>query len=243
MELDFAFSLSAVSASSLNFGEDCFMATQKIFRRYGVFCCSLFVCALGVALITNSHIGTSPITSVPYVVSFLCPLSLGTLTFLMNVVFLLLQMLLLRKEFTPHYLLQLPAVLVFGLYIDLCMKLTSSVITDNYTYQLLCCVVGSAVLGLGITVQILSNATVLPAEGLLVVIAYKSHKMFGRLKIIFDSSLVLLALAISLLGLYSVVGLREGTVISALLVGNFVRLFSRLTLGLNSYFSKDNCSS
>lgn len=219
------------------------MGAKKVFRRYAVFCLSLFVCALGVALITNSHIGTSPITSIPYVISFLCPLSLGTLTFLMNVIFLLLQMLLLRKDFTPHYLLQLPAVLVFGMCIDLCMKLTSPVITDVYTYQLLCCVTGSAVLGLGITLQIVSNATVLPAEGLLVVIAYKSHKMFARLKIIFDSSLVLLALLISLLCLYSVVGLREGTVISALLVGNFVRLFSRLTMGLNSYFSKDNCSS
>lgn len=212
------------------------MLTPKIFWRYGVFSLSLFICALGVSLITNSHLGTSPITSLPYVLTFLCPLSLGALTCLMNLFFFCLQKVLLRKEFTLHYLLQIPAVLLFSLFIDLCMQLTSPLITASYPWQLVLCIGGSAMLGLGITFQIISNATVLPPEGLLVVIAYKYHKIFGNLKVLFDATLVLTALGISLASLYSVVGLREGTVISALLVGNFVRLFSRLTIGLNRYF-------
>lgn len=212
------------------------MLTKKIFWRYGVFSLSLFLCALGVSLITHSHLGTSPITSVPYVLTFLCPLSLGALTCLLNLLLICVQKMLLRNEFTLRYLLQIPAVLLFSLFIDLCMKLTSPLVTDAYSWQLVLCISGSIVLGLGITFQIISNATVLPPEGLLVVIAYKYHKMFGKLKVLFDTSLVLAALAISLASLYSVVGVREGTVISALLVGNFVRLFSRLTLGLNKYF-------
>lgn len=168
--------------------------------------------------------------------SFLCPLSLGALTCLMNLLFICLQKVLLRKEFTLHYLLQIPAVLLFSLFIDLCMQLTSPLITDSYTWQLVLCIGGSATLAAGITLQIISNATMLPPEGLLVVLAYKYHKIFANLKILFDTTLVLTALGISLGSLYSVVGVREGTVISALLVGNFVRLFSRLTMGLNRYF-------
>lgn len=211
------------------------MLTKKILR-YGVFSLSLLLCALGVSLITNSHLGTSPITSVPYVLTFLCPLSLGALTCLMNMLFICLQKVLLRKDFTLRYLLQIPAVLLFSLCIDLCMQWTSPLVTEVYIQQLALCIGGAAMLGLGITFQIISNATVLPPEGLMVVMAYKYHKIFGKLKVIFDTTLVLVALGISLATMYSVVGLREGTVLSALLVGNFVRLFSRLTMGLNRYF-------
>lgn len=213
------------------------MFIKSLFLRYSLFSVALFICALGIALITNAKLGTSPITSVPYVLSFICPLSLGALTFITNIFFIVLQIILLKKKFPLRYLLQIPAVLIFSVFIDLCMKLTSPLATDVYMVQLGMCIAGSAVLGLGVCLEITANATVLPGEGLLVVIAYKFNKIFGKIKVLLDVSMVLLAVILSLAFLYSVVGLREGTVISALLVGNFVRLFSRLTVGLQRFMA------
>ena len=70
------------------------MTKVEIFKRYVGLGLALFVCALGVALITNAQLGTSPITSLPYVLTFMTPLSIGFITFLMNAVFLGVQVLL-----------------------------------------------------------------------------------------------------------------------------------------------------
>lgn len=203
------------------------MKTKKeIAKRYGGLCVALFVCALGVALITNAHLGTSPITSLPYALTFMLPLSLGAFTFLSNIIFLVIQKMLLGKQFGIVQMMQLPAVLVFGIFIDFWMWATTPLIADNYLWQVFMCVAGSAVLGLGISLEIVCNATVLPGEGMVIAIAYKTRKMFANIKILFDITLVISAAALALVVLGEIVGLREGTVLSAFLVGQFVKLTS-----------------
>lgn len=197
-----------------------------LMRRYGAFCASLFVCALGIGLITNANLGTSPITSLPYVAARILGLSLGTLTFLLNVLFLAWQKAVLGKDFHASHLLQLPAVFLFSVFIDMGMALTAPLMTQAYGLQVLMCVIGCAVLGLGISVEIVCNVTVLPGEGIVIALAYRCKRIFGRIKVLFDVSLVACALLLGLLFLGRAEGVREGTVISALLVGTFVRFFS-----------------
>ena len=199
---------------------------KEIAKRYGGLCVALFVCALGVALITNAHLGTSPITSLPYALTFMLPLSLGAFTFLSNIIFLVIQKMLLGRQFGIVQMMQLPAVLVFGIFIDFWMWATAPLIADNYIWQVFMCVAGSAVLGLGISLEIVCNATVLPGEGMVIAIAYKTRKMFANIKILFDITLVISAAALALAVLGEIVGLREGTVLSAFLVGQFVKLTS-----------------
>lgn len=213
------------------------MKTKKeIAKRYGGLCVALFVCALGVALITNAHLGTSPITSLPYALTFMLPLSLGAFTFLSNIIFLVIQKVLLGRQFGLVQMMQLPAVFVFGLFIDFWMAVTTPLIADYYPWQLAMCVLGSAVLGLGISLEIVCNATVLPGEGMVIAIAYRTRKMFGNIKVLFDISLVISAALLALIVLGEVVGLREGTVLSAFLVGQFVKLTARLARRLKPLF-------
>lgn len=207
-----------------------------LFRRYAGFCVASLLMALGIALITNSNLGTMPITSLPFALGAIFSLSLGTVTFLLNAVFVLLQKLLLWKEFSAHHLMQLPAVLMFSVCIDLCMWLTRPLTTSTYVFEVLQCLVGCAVLGLGISLEIVCNATVQPGEGIVIAIAYRARKMFSSIKVLFDISMVLLAALLSFLVLHKVVGLREGTVVAALLTGLWVSFFSRWTSRLTSYF-------
>lgn len=98
---------------------------RYLFRRYALFVLSLFINALGVAFITKALLGTSPITSVNYVLSMFTPLTMGQWTILLNLTFVLLDLLFmtredLRRERTS-YLLQIPISLSFGLFIDCAM--------------------------------------------------------------------------------------------------------------------------
>lgn len=218
------------------------MMKATLYQRYGLFVLSLFICAMGISIVTTAHLGTSPIASVPYVLSRVFPLSLGTFLFLANMAMVVAQLIILGREFPRRYWLQVPSGLLFGLFADVGMRLVNPFITDVYYLQLGMCILGSAVLALGIVLQIVSNASILPVEGLLLVVSVKFHKMFGKLKVVFDCSMVALALVLSLVFLESVVGLREGTVLSALLVGNFVRLFAHLTKPLLLFFATPSSS-
>lgn len=198
--------------------------TSDVVKRYGCLSVSLFFNALGIALITQAHLGTTPITTLPYTLAAIFGLTLGTTTFACNLLFLLLQ-----RRLGIAELLQIPAVLIFSVFIDFWMHLTGALVTDIYVWQIVMCIVGSAVLGAGISLEIMSNATVIPGEGLVIVIAARSRKNFGNIKVLFDCSLVLASCLLGLAVLGSIVGLREGTVLSAVLVGMFARLTSPWT--------------
>lgn len=200
------------------------MKPTEVIKRYTGLGISLFCNALGIALITQAHLGTTSITSLPFTLAAISGLTLGTMTFACNLLFLLLQRLLLGRRLNITELLQIPAVLVFSLFIDVWMYLTAPLITDIYLWQVVMVVVGSAVLGAGISLEIMSDATVIPGEGLVIVIAGRFRKNFGNIKVLFDCSMVLSACLLGLTVLGAIVGLREGTVLSALLVGLFARL-------------------
>ena len=59
---------------------------KDIFRRYMVFVAGLYFLAAGVVIIVRSTLGTTPISSVNYVVSLNTPLTLGICTFIINMI-------------------------------------------------------------------------------------------------------------------------------------------------------------
>ena len=77
-------------------------------KRYLIFFVGLFINSLGVALITKANLGTSPISSIPYVLSLDFSLTLGQFTIIFSVFLILLQIIILRKNFRLEDLLQIP---------------------------------------------------------------------------------------------------------------------------------------
>ncbi|WP_138416668.1 hypothetical protein [Aquibacillus sediminis] len=65
-------------------------------------------------------------------------------------------------------------------------------------------------------------------EGVVKVIALKLRKEFGIVKIVFDWSLVLSAVILSVIAFHTVEGVRERTLLSAFLVGYMVKQFNQL---------------
>lgn len=133
--------------------------------RYGWFTAGVLLNAFGVALITKAALGTSPISSLPYVLSLRFPVTLGQFTFLMNMLFILAQVLLLRKDFRPVQLLQVAVNVVFSLFIDVSMGLLSWMEVGVLPMRLLALGVGCAVLGFGISVEVAPRVLMVPGEG------------------------------------------------------------------------------
>ena len=195
--------------------------------RYLWFLAGVLINSFGVALITRAALGTSPISSLPYVLSFRFPVTLGQFTFAMNLFFILGQVLLLRRDFQPIQLLQVAVNAVFSAFIDVSMGLLSWLEISSLPMAVLVLVLGGAVLAFGISVEVAPRVLMVPGEGIVQAIAAVTGWRFGNVKVGFDAALVSTALVLSLLFFHRLQGLGAGTILSALAVGRFVNLYNR----------------
>ena len=195
--------------------------------RYLWFLAGVLINSFGVALITRAALGTSPISSLPYVLSFRFPVTLGQFTFAMNLFFILGQVLLLRRDFQPIQLLQVAVNAVFSAFIDVSMGLLSWLEISSRPMAVLVLVLGCAVLAFGISVEVAPRVLMVPGEGIVQAIAAVTGWRFGNVKVGFDAALVATALVLSLLFFHRLQGLGAGTILSALAVGRFVNLYNR----------------
>lgn len=197
-------------------------------KRYILLIIALFILALGVALSVKANLGTSPISCVPYVISLFVPLTMGQVTIIMHIVFILIQIILLRKDFELIQLLQLPVAFIFGYFTDFTIWLLSFVKPESYPTQWVCAILSFILIGLGVFLEVHANAIVLSGEGMMLAIAKTFNLEFSKVKIGVDVTQVTLGIIISFVALHGLFGIREGSIAAAILVGVFVKFFNFL---------------
>ena len=196
-------------------------------KRYVIFLIGLFVNSLGVSLITKASLGTSPISSIPYVLSLSFPFTLGNFTIFFSIFLILLQLLILRKNFKLEHVLQIPVSIVFGYFIDLTMLLFTWVNPQAYIMKIIYLLIGCLILGFGVYMEVLADVVMLPGESFVraIVLTWKTN--FGTTKICFDVSMSVIAAILSFVFTGRLNGVREGTIIAALLVGFIARVLGK----------------
>ena len=196
-------------------------------KRYLIFLVGLFVNSLGVSLITKANLGTSPISSIPYILSLNFPFTLGNFTIFFSIFLIVLQLIILRKNFKLEHILQIPVSIIFGYFIDLTMILFSWVNPEAYIMKIVYLLIGCLILGVGVYMEVLADVVMLPGESFVraIVLTWKTN--FGTTKICFDVSMSVIAAVLSFIFAGSLAGVREGTVIAALLVGFIARLIGK----------------
>ena len=200
---------------------------EKKAKRMLWFVLGVVINSFGIALTTKAAMGTSPISSVPYVLSLWLPLSLGQFTFIVNMFFIFAQIPLLRREYQPVQLLQIGVNVIFSLFIDVSMGLLEGFAPSNPLVSLLAVVAGCATLGLGISIEVAADMLLVPGEGVDKAINRRVGGRFGTVKVMFDLGCVLLAALISVCSMGGIRGLGAGTLVSALIVGRFVNLYNK----------------
>ena len=197
-------------------------------KRYLLLLVGLTIMAFGVAFSIKASLGTSPISSVPYVISLFTPLSVGTATITMHCVFILLQILILRKDYHPIQLMQLPVAFFFGYLTDFGVCAVQRISYHAYWQQWIICLIGILLVAVGVSLEVKAGVVVLAGEGVVLAICKVFPVKFGHMKVGFDVTLVLIACILSIVFTGRLQGVREGTVAAALLVGTLARQFGKL---------------
>ena len=192
------------------------------------FSAGILINSFGIVLITKGALGTSQISSIPYVLSLQMPfISFGMFSFIMNMVYIVLQALLLRRQFKPIQLLQIVVNVVFSASIDVFMAMLSFYAPQQLFTRVLSAIAGCIVLAFGISVEVAPDLIMVPGEGIVAAISKISGRRFGSVKVMFDVTLILIAALLSRLFFGNIVGVGVGTLLSAVSVGQFVNLINR----------------
>lgn len=201
---------------------------NKTILRYFYFLLGLFINSFGIAFITKSALGTSQISSIPYVFSlYFTNLSFGTTTFIFNMIYILLQIMILRKNFRPFQFLQIIANIIFSMFVDLGMFMMNWFQPETFVIRFMSLIIGCIILALGISIEVAPNVIMVPGEGIVKAISDVTHKEFGLIKVYFDVTLIVIASLCSFVFFHSLQGVGLGTIISAITVGKFVSMINR----------------
>lgn len=200
---------------------------KNLVSRYIVFLFGLFISSLGVAFVTKASLGTSPISSIPYVLSLKFTPTLGVFTIYFSLFLILLQIIILGKKFNKIDLLQIPVSILFGYFIDISMFLLTWVNSDIYVVKVLYLLIGCVILGFGVYLEVIADVLMLPGESFVRSLTIRFGVDFGITKVCFDASMTVTAGIISFILFNTINGVREGTIVAALIVGLIAKFFGK----------------
>lgn len=193
---------------------------------------SMFFMTLGVALCVRSNLGSGVISSIPMSFTLageagITPgWTIGGYTNIMNVILVIAQILILRRRFEPVQLFQLVIGFVFGCFLDINMWLTFYLPYDTLIYQIIAQLLGATVLGCSVAAEIRCGSVTMPGEGIQVAIACVTGKPFPIVKIMVDTTLVVLAVisGFCFFGSWPWTVVGPGTLFAMFYVGYVVKL-------------------
>ncbi len=214
-------------------------------KRVLVYCVGLFILALGVSFSKVADLGMSPVNSIPYVLSeIFTSLSMGTWVIIVFSTYIVVQFLILGKDIQPARLLQILCTTLFGYFTDFTNALTAALLPEPtavaasfalvYGVRLLYLFISMLLIALGILFYLTPDLISLPGEGIMQVLAQKLHLPLHKVKMAFDVTVSLVALALSLVYFREFHGIREGTVIAAFGVGKILGLYAPLQRKVNT---------
>ena len=209
------------------------MKAKSILVRYGISTLGLVVVALGVGLSIKSNLGIAPLSCIPTILSLRWPqISVGTFTWGFNLLFIILQAIILRKDFKWELVLQVLPILIFGYLVDGAIWLFDALEAPatNYLVQMAHCLAAVVLTAVGIRLEVVGKGWILPADSTLNVLTQRTRAKFSTIKVVMDVALVAITAILALLFFGLLTGndttnvIREGTVIQAVLTGLCMKL-------------------
>ncbi|WP_270975323.1 DUF6198 family protein [Trueperella sp.] len=196
------------------------MITERpLWQRWMWFLIGVAMGALGIAVVTKSALGTTPISALPLVFSYRFAPTFGVFTFVMNMAFILVQAAIYRKEWRAFQWLQILINFLFSAFIDLWMVALTRLEPEHLAWRCVLLALGCVILGLGISIQVAPGILTVPGEGIVKAVGWRTKIRFGTVKIVFDTTLVVLAGISSLVFFGHLAGIGVGTVVSMFAVG------------------------
>ncbi|WP_067697427.1 YczE/YyaS/YitT family protein [Nocardia jejuensis] len=195
-------------------------------RRWIIYIAGIYILTLGLSLAIRAGIGISPQSSLTRTMTLVVPqLSQGNVNLILEVIMLVLTFLVRPRAFKAGYLLALVPALVLALLLDLNLSITGWIALRPYTANLALLFLADAMLAFGLFLMIRANLMLMPIDLFVNTIQQKTGRKWGNIKTVFDCTLLALSATIGLIFLGAPHFIREGTIINAILVGQYVKLY------------------
>ena len=117
---------------------------------------------------------------------------------------------------------------VYGYLTDFSCWLIRDIQVTDYPMQFLFMILGCVVLAFGIWIQLKGDVAMLPGEAMNRAISTVTGRRYENIKIFFDILFIVISAVICLVFLGRLEGVREGSVIAALLIGNLIKIYNWL---------------
>ena len=219
------------------------MNHDHLCRRILVFAIGLLVISLSIGFITKASLGTPPISSIPYSLSLIFPsLTLGNFTIIYSLILVFLQLVILGREADKISLgLQVIISFVFGYFIDFGLMVLGDFSPDIYWERIVCVLIGCFGLAFGVYLQIVADFTMVPGDGFAYALSVRiKRKPYKVVRVCSDVTMIVIAALIGMVAMGTTGGVREGTVICALLIGTIAGVyFNKLSWLTKRLFPED----
>lgn len=198
--------------------------SMNYLKRILILILAIIITSMGTILIIKADLGTSSIASVTYLFTLGFNISLGVSMLAINLLFVVGQKLLLKGKFNKINYFQIIISIVGSTFLDILMNTFQFLEPATFLAKLGVLICGCFVMALGMNLQIVANLIMLPAEGLVDAFSNVLNKRFGTIRIIFDVTLVLVSIVLSIILFGEILTVGIGTLISAYLIGKFTNL-------------------
>lgn len=197
--------------------------------RVPMYFIGLFVMTIGIAVSVKSNLGVSPVSSLPYTITCVWGMEMGRATIVFHIGLVIIQLLILRRNFKPVNLLQVLVGIVFGKFTTFCnFLMTFLPDVDNIPIRIVMSLVSAAFVAGGIFLYLPANLIPLAGEGAIQAVADVTKIEFPKVKVAFDVSMVTISVITCVLMIHSLGSVGVGTIISAFLVGIILGQMNRL---------------
>ena len=197
--------------------------------RIPMYFVGLFLMTIGIAISVKSNLGVSPVSSIPYTMTCVWGIEMGKATILFHTILVLIQIILLRRNFKPINLLQIAVGVVFGYFTTFCNYLVSFLPTpENILIRIIMMLISTVFIAVGIFFYLPPNLMPLAGEGAMQAVSQITGMDVSKVKIRFDCTMVLISIITCLITIHSPGSVGIGTVIAAVLVGTVLGIVTRL---------------
>lgn len=197
---------------------------KKWIRRIALYLLGIVVLALGITLNTKTNLGVSPIISMPYAVAQIFDYETGTAVFVAYLIFIVLQIVLLKGKFPPFQFLQVAASYLTSVFITIFDRVLPA--PDRMGTRILILILAILLTGIGAAITVDVNIVPNPADGLARVLGERCGKNMGFGKNLFDFSALIISFAIGMIGAGRPVGIGIGTIAAMVCTGRVIAAFN-----------------
>lgn len=188
----------------------------------------LFIMAIGIGFSIRSNLGVSPISTIPYTLTVVWAVEIGLATIIFHCLLVLLQIILLRRSFELKNLLQVLVGIIFGYFTSFSVYIVSFIPNDNFILSLIYMLISIVAIALGIFLYLPANIVPLAGEGAMQAISIVTNIAFHKIKIAFDSSMVIISLITCITMIHGLGSVGLGTILSAVLVGSTLKYIVKI---------------